>query len=390
MSTNHFIYSINPMNDASRGRPTWAEIDLNRLAGNFRAVKAFCGEELQYMAVIKANAYGHGAVECGRRLEAEGADWFGVATLDEGIELRQAGIASPILVLGGIWPGQEVPFLNFDLTPIVFTLSQAEMLNAAAGNSGRIVSIHVKIDTGMNRVGFRHDSAAEVARILAGMASLRVEGLMTHFAVADKLSESEFTNQQISIFSAAVEAFLEAGHRPEIIDLANSPGAVVHPHSRSKLVRIGGLLFGVTRDILPHDVPQPEVTPVMAIHTKIAMLKRVPKGESIGYGRTFTTKRDSTIATIAIGYNDGYDRGLSNKGEVVVRGRKVPVVGRVSMDWVTVDVTDVPGAAEGDVVTVLGGDGEAAITAEDIAKTIDTISYEVTCGIARRVPRIYA
>ena len=371
------------------GRPTWAEVDLNRLGENFRSVKAFCGDGLLYMAVIKADAYGHGAIECGRRLEAEGADWFAVATLEEGVELRQAGISRPILVFGGVWPGQEIEFLNFDLTPMIFTAEQARRMDETARVARRITNVHVKIDTGMNRVGFRSEQAAEAAQAMAGLKCINVEGLMTHFAVADKLSESHFTNQQISNFSTAVEAFLAAGHRPRILDLANSPAAVAHPKSRAKLVRIGGILFGVTRDVLPDGVDKPDLKPVMSLHSKIAMVKTVPRGESIGYSRTFTTERDSRIATIPIGYNDGYDRALSNKGEVIVRGKKVPVVGRVSMDWITIDITEVVGARVGDTVALLGSDGDSRITAEDIARKLDTISYEVTCGVAARVPRIF-
>ena len=370
-------------------RPTWAEIDLGRLGENFRSIKAFCGSDIKYMAVIKADAYGHGAVECGKRLEAEGADWFGVACLEEAIELRQAGISRPILVFGGIWPGQEISFLNFDVTPLVFTLDHAENLSEACTRANKPVDIHVKIDSGMNRVGFRPEDTLRLARSLAELPNLRVAGLMTHFAVADKLEETEFTNKQISIFASAVDDFLAAGHRPEIVDLANSPGAVVYPHSRSKLVRIGGLLFGMSEDVLPKGVDQPAVKPVMSVYTKIAVLKTVPKGEDIGYGRTFTTERDSTIATIPIGYNDGYVRSLSNKGEVIVRNCLVPVVGRISMDWITIDVTDVPGVEVGDQVTVLGSGGVSRVTAEDIARKIDTISYEVTCGVSQRVPRIY-
>jgi alanine racemase len=342
-----------------------------------------------YMAVIKADAYGHGAVECGRRLEADGADWFAVATMEEGIELRQAGIFKPILIFGGIWPGQQQEFLNFDLTPMVFTIEQVESINEAGKKSNRQVNIHVKIDTGMNRVGFRPPQAAEAARRLTTFNNINVEGLMTHFAVADKLSENEFTNRQIATFSTAVEAFVAAGHRPSLVDLANSPAAVAHPHSRAKLVRVGGILFGVTGDVLPEGVEHPELKPVMSMYSKIAMIKTVPRGETIGYSRTFTTERDSLIATVPIGYNDGYDRTLSNKGEMIVRGKKAPVVGRISMDWITLDVTDVPEAREGDTVVVLGSDGEAGVTAEDIARKIDTISYEVTCGISSRVPRIY-
>jgi alanine racemase len=370
-------------------RPTWAEIDLGRLGENFRTIKSFCGDDICYMAVIKADAYGHGAVDCGRKLEAEGADWFGVACLEEAAELRQAGISRPILVFGGAWPGQEISFLNFDLTPMVFTLEQAERMDEAAARANKFVGIHVKIDTGMNRVGFRLEDVASAARKMSELRNIRVEGLMTHFAVADTLEETEFTNEQISKFSTAVETFLQEGHRPNVVDMANSPGAVVYPLSRSKMVRIGGLLYGITDDILPDGVDRPSVQPVMSVYTKIAMIKTVPKGESIGYGRIFTTKRDSLIATVPIGYNDGYDRALSNVGEMIVRGIPVPVVGRVSMDWITIDVTDVPGVQVEDQVTVIGTDGDNRVTVEDLARKIETISYEITCGIAPRVPRLF-
>ena len=371
------------------GRPTWAEVDLGRLRENFRSIKAFCGADILYMAVIKANAYGHGATRCARILEAESADWFGVATMEEGVELRQAGITRPILILGGIWPGQEIHFRNFDLTPLIFTMDQAERVNNDARSASMTTRVHVKIDTGMNRIGFRPEQASEAATRMAELNYIEVEGVMTHFAAADMVSESKFSNQQISIFHSAVDAFLCAGHRPKIIDLANSPAAVAYPHSRAKLVRIGGLLFGVTGDLIPKIIDQPELKPVMSIYSKIAMMKVVPKGESVGYNRTFTAERDSLIATVPIGYNDGYDRSLSNKGEMIVRGTKVPVVGRISMDWTTIDVTEVPEARVGDQVIVLGAEGQRSITAEDIARTVGTISYEVTCGIGPRVPRIY-
>lgn len=341
------------------------------------------------MAVIKADAYGHGAAECSRRLESEGVDWFGVATLEEGVELRRAGTHLPILIFGGIWPGQELTFLDLELTPMVFTLEQSERANAAARSAGKTIEVHVKIDTGMNRVGFRWDQAEEIAHSLSGLSNLKVEGLMTHFAVADRISENDFTDQQIARFTRSVDYFLRAGHRPKIIDMANSPGAIAHPQSRAKLVRIGGALFGVTGDLIPTEALQPELLPVMSVYTRIAMIKRVPRGETIGYGRTFTTERESLIATVPIGYNDGYDRALSNQGEMIVRGRKVPIVGRISMDWITLDITDTPAAEVGDIVTVLGSDGEALLTAEEIARKIDTITYEITCGISRRVPRIY-
>lgn len=375
------------MNELSGQRPTWAEIDLDALAFNFRSVKKFVGSEIEQMAVVKANAYGHGAVPCARRLEAEGADWFAVATVEEGIELRQAAITKPILILGGFWPGQELQVLNHTLTPVIYRIDQAEAIASASKHEPAIA--HIKIDTGMGRVGFRWDAVGEVADLLAAIPNLKIDGLMTHFAVADKLDESDFTNEQISRFADVVEVFHGRGFRPRYLDLANSPGAVVHPLSRSTLVRIGGLLYGLGGDVIPKGVDRPELKPVMSVKTKIAMIKRVPAGEAIGYGLTYRAERDSLIATIPIGYHDGVPRSLSNKGQVIINGKFAWIAGRVSMDWITIDVTDIDSAEVGSVVTLIGSDGDSTVLAEDIAGLTNTISYEITCGIGSRVPRIF-
>jgi alanine racemase len=376
------------MNPQQGHRPTWAEIDLDALAFNFNSVKAFVGDDISIMAVVKADAYGHGAVACAKRLEEAGVDWFAVATVEEGAELREARIAKPILVLGGFWPGQEIKVLNLDLSAVVFRLDQAESLASAASRQGTIARVHVKIDTGMGRIGFCMDQAADTAAALAKLEGLKVEGLMTHFAVADKVEETEYTNRQIASFAEAVEVFHSHGHRPAFIDMANSPGAIVHPLSRSKMVRIGGLLFGLGGDVLPDGVARPELKPVMAIRSRIGQLKTIKAGETVGYGRTFTAERESLIATVPIGYHDGLPRGLSNKGQFIVNGRRAAIAGRVSMDWTTIDVTDNPNVSVGDDVTIIGSDGGETILSEDIAKTTGTISYEITCGISGRVPRL--
>lgn len=368
-------------------RPTWQRIDLDNLSFNLRSAREFIGPHIACMAVVKANAYGHGAVECARRLSEDGAEWLAVATGEEGIELREAGIETPILILGGCWPGQEIPFAANKLTPIIFTLDQAERLDAAGRELGKKLDVHVKIDTGMHRVGFDCECASEVSERLADLKNIRVDGLMTHFAAADDLDETEFTVQQTRGLANAVEAFFEAGHEPRFIDLANSPAAVAHPQTRMRMVRLGGILFGLGGDVLPDGVPAPELRPVMSLYSRIAQIRRVPIGDTIGYSRTYKTKRDSVIATVAIGYHDGFRRVLSNRGEVLVRGMRAPVVGRVSMDWITVDVTDVEGVAEGDRVTIIGTDKGETITAEDIARASGTLSYEVTCGYDGRVRR---
>jgi alanine racemase len=379
----------NPFRKQMTTRPTFAEINLDHLAFNFHSVRSFVGEEIEFMAVVKADAYGHGAVECAGRLDKEGVDWFAVATVEEGFELRAARIVKPILILGGVWRGQESTLLDLDLTPVVFRIDQAEALARAATQHGKPARVHVKIDTGMGRIGFRADESDQIAGELAAIEGLEVEGLMTHFATADDLSASDFTNKQISLFEDAVEKFYAAGHRPKYVDMANSPGAIVHPVSRSRLVRIGGLLYGLGGDVLPAGVDQPELKPVMSIRSKIAQLKTIKAGESVGYGRTFTAARDTLIATVPIGYHDGLPRTLSNIGHVIIRGQRVPIVGRVSMDWTTTDVTDVEGVSVGDDVTIIGSDGAEQIKAEDLAELTNTISYEITCGISPRVNRRY-
>ena len=370
-------------------RPTVANIDLDALASNFHLSKAFVGPDMEYMAVVKANAYGHGAIACAQRLETEGADWFAVASVEEGLELRLAGIQRPILIFGGVWNGQNV-LIDHSLTPAVFTIGQAAALNQAASARDTNIDIHLKFDTGMGRVGFRVEDASEVASKIKNFKNLNVTGMMTHFAVADDLSQNDFTDRQISHFHDVVTLFRSSGFDPKYVDLANSPGAVAHPASRSNLVRLGGILYGLGGDVLPVGIEKPDLTPVMSVETKIMQIKNVPRGETIGYSRTFTTERDSVIATIPIGYHDSFRRGLSNIGTVIVNDQLAPVVGRVSMDWTTIDVTDVANVQIGDRVTIIGSQGSQKIKAEDLAHKLGTISYEITCGISQRVPRIYS
>ena len=370
-------------------RPTWAEINLDDLAANYLSVRHFVGEGIECMAVIKADAYGHGAVECGRRLEQEGAEWLAVATVEEGVELRTAGISPPILVLGGFWPGQIGIALAERLTPVIFTIEQAEAIDGIARSGGEAVSVHIKFDTGMGRLGFRYDEAPEIAARLSEFSGIRIEGLMTHFAAADDLA-SDLTAIQISRFEDIKSAFRAAGIEPRYTDLANSPGAVAHPNSRSNLVRLGGVFYGLGGDVLPKGIETPQLKAVMSVRSRIATIKTIKVGQSVGYSRTFTAERDTVVATVPIGYHDGFRRSLSNVGKVIVRGQYTDVIGRVSMDWITIDVTDVPEATVGDLVTVIGRDVSAEIKAEDISRELGTISYEVTCGISRRVPRLFS
>jgi alanine racemase len=370
-------------------RPTWAEIHLDNLTFNLQSVKSFVGRDLKYMAVVKADAYGHGAVECSKQLEMAGIDWFGVALPEEGVELREAGIRKLILCLGSFFEGQEKLLLNFDITPTIFRLDLAERFNQAAKEQGVIADVHLKVDTGMNRIGVRWDELSDFAEGLKKLANLKVDGVMTHFASADNLDENEFTNLQIQRFNDAVKLLQEKGFRPTFRDLANSPASVAHPNSRGNMVRLGGVIYGLGGDVLPKNIEKPELKAVLSLHSKITFLKRVPKGETLGYSRTFETQGDSLIATIPIGYQDGLMRNLSSCGRVLVTGKFAKIVGRISMDWTLIDVSDIEKVKIGDEVVLIGEQNGQRIETEELSAKTNTISYEVTCGIHKRVPRVF-
>jgi alanine racemase len=384
--------SFTELQTESARRPTWAEIDLNQLASNFKQVKQRVGTTARIMAIVKANAYGHGALECARRLAAEGADWFGVALPEEAIQLRDAGIAQPVLCLAGFWPGQAAACIQHRLTPVIYRVDMLEALNQVATEAGVIADVHVKVDTGMGRLGVRFDQLNDLVEALDRFKNVRVDGLMTHLAAADDAACKPLTLDQIHRFDEAVTVFREHGYRPTHLHLANSAGVYGHRESWGNMVRPGGVLYGLWRDVLPLSVSNPQLSSVMSLYTRIIMLKWVPSGETIGYGCTFEASRRSLIATLPIGYHDGYMRGFSNRAHVIVRGVFAPVVGRVSMDLTLVDVTDVAGVQLHDEVTLLGWDRrhpDLRIRAEDLARIPGTLSYEVTCGVGDRVPRIY-
>ncbi|CAN5578282.1 alanine racemase [soil metagenome] len=370
-------------------RPTRADIDLAALDANYRSIKAFVGDNTMIMAVVKANAYGHGSVECSRVLIAAGVDWLGVALVEEAIELRSAGIDSPILCLSGVWPGQEQVMLAHDLTPAIFRIEDAHRLDAEAKKANRVVQIHVKVDTGMGRVGVRADEFGDFLDGVAGLGNIRIDGLMSHFASADDPAENEFTDLQISEFESAIAILRSRGIEPSLIDLANSPGSICHPKSRGTMVRIGGIFYGLGDDVIPRDVPQPELQPVMSVRSKVALVKDIAAGDSVGYGRQFVAKEPTKVATVPIGYHDGYRRALGGQATAIIKGIGVPVIGTVSMDWITIDVTQVHDVKVGDEVVLLGSAGNESVSAADLAKIIGSISYEITCGIGERVPRNY-
>jgi alanine racemase len=371
-------------------RPTWAEIDLDALAANFHLVKNHVGPAVNVMAVVKANAYGHGAVECARRLEREGANWFGVALPEEGIQLRTSGVTRPILCLGGFWEGQAELCLQHALLPVVYRLDMLEAINRAACDRGIVAHVHLKVDTGMGRLGVRFDEVAEFAPQLRSFEHIRIDGLMTHFAAADEPSCETLTREQVQRFQNAVAAFREAGFDPTFVHLANSAGIFAERESWGNMVRPGGVLYGLWRDILDPAHRDEKLRPVMSLHSRISLLKWVPEGETVGYGCTFEASRKTLVATIPIGYDDGYPRGLSNRSHAIIRGVFATVIGRISMDLTLIDVTNVPGVELNDEVILMGESGGQSVSAEYLAKTAGTLSYEVTCGISSRVPRVFA
>ncbi len=373
----------------SARRPTWAEIDLGSLVHNFKVMRSAIEPGVAIMAAVKADAYGHGAHRCALALERAGADWFGVALPEEGALLRRAGVGRPILCLGGFWEGQESIILDLGLTPAVFRLDLLERLDRAACAGGQSVAYHLKVDTGMGRLGVPFSELEQFLSKAKEFEHVKLDGVMTHFASADDPDQLAFTEQQMGKFAEAVARVRERGFAPGFIHQANSAATHAHPSAHGNLVRLGGVIYGVWRDATNPTVEPLDWRPVLSLRTRVGLLKNVPEGTPLGYGRAFVTSRPSLIATIPVGYEDGLSRSLSNRGRVIVRGQFAPIVGRISMDLTIVDVTDVDEVETGDLVTIIGSEGRLHITAEDIAAELGTISYEVTCRISDRVPRIY-
>jgi alanine racemase len=374
-------------------RPTTASIDLVALRHNLLQVRRLAGSR-DVIAVVKADAYGHGAVAVSRALAAEGVTRFGVALVEEARTLRDAGIRGEVLVLGGFTGDQAAEIVDLGVTATIVHPLHAAALSDAARRAGRVAPVHAKIDTGMGRLGFPVDAAPDAIASLTRLPGLRLDGVMTHFADAD-LADPAFAREQMARFDRVMAALHARGITVPLRHAANS--AAVMAVSRDGVVGLEAALYDAVRPgiMLYGCRPGPAVghavdlRPVLSLTTCIGLLKRVPSGTPISYGRTFVTQRPSLIAVLPIGYADGYPRALSNVGAVLVRGRRAPVAGRVCMDLTMVDVTEVPGVAEGDEVVVIGVQGDASMSAEDVAAAAGTIAYELLCGIGPRVPRRY-
>jgi len=367
-------------------RPTRVEIDLDALRFNLRQARERVGPACEILAVVKADAYGHGASGVAPALAAAGADQFGVALVGEGLALRRYGLLQPIVVLGGVFPGEEQDILKHDLQPALYDLDTARRLDAAARTNGMRIPCHLKVDTGMGRLGFRPERLAEVLAALKGLSGVEVRGVISHLALADE-PDQPFTSTQIERFQAVVAQVRDAGFAPRYLHLANSAAIYSRDLAGCNLVRPGVSLYGgLTGTPFEQTVPQ---RPVMSFLSQVAQLKEVPAGEGISYAHRFVTQRPSLLAAVPVGYADGYNRILTNRGDVLIRGRRAPVAGTVCMDWILVDVTEIPDVAVGDRVTLLGRDGDECVTALEWADKIGTITYEVFCNISKRVPRVF-
>ena len=364
-------------------RPTVARISLSALTHNFEEVKRRAGGR-KVLAVVKARAYGHGLVPVSRHVLGRGAHMLGVALVEEGRELREAGIDAPVLVMGPVFPEQADAVAAWRLTPALSNSSVARALADAARKRDLTLAVHVKIDTGMSRTGVSPEAAPDLIRELMALEGIVVEGLMTHFADAD-LRDKAFAAQQMGRFEALLGVLADRGIAIPLRHAANSAAILDYQRALFTMVRPGLMLYGY--DPVEGNASGADLQPVLSLLTRIFLLKKLPAGTPISYGRTFVTRRESLIATIPIGYADGYSRGLSNCGEALVRGVRVPVAGRVCMDMTMLDVTDVPGISEGDEVVLIGSSGSERITAADLAAKTGTIPYEVLCGISARVPR---
>lgn len=361
----------------------WAEIDLDNLVHNFEVARA-AAPQSRVVCVIKADAYGHGAVRCAKALAAAGAREFAVATPEEALQLRRNGITEEgVLLLGAALPEDVTELAKHN---VAVTVSGIETAKAyAVALNGACLLVHVKVDTGMSRLGVKPGMADEVLAI-AALDGLRVCGLYTHFAVADEPQEDAFTKGQAAAFEALAAEMHQKGLQVPLLHLANSAGILHHSYAHAGAIRPGIMLYGSNPMSLKNPAP---LKPVMALRTRVLQVHEVPAGQTVSYGRTWQADRPARIATLGIGYADGLFRPLSGRIEMLVRGKRAPQVGRICMDMTMLDVTDVPGVAEGDVVTVFGEDGDERILADEVAAAAGTISYEVFCAIAPRVARLY-
>ena len=366
----------------------WAEINLDNAKANYKTIK-LSAKDRRIMPVIKADAYGHGANFLAKLYQECGTEIFAVSNINEAIKLRKAGITKDILILGYTPKEYIETLLKYSITQTVYSLDYAKELSKIVSKTNVLVKAHLKLDTGMNRLGFNPEKDySDILKALA-LPGIYFEGIFTHYAVADSedSSDKDFSLEQLNRFNNAVAKLSSDGHSFKYIHCCNSAATLLHPFDEGNLVRPGIILYGIA----PADdlSLKYELSPVMSIKTVVSAIKTIHKGETVSYGRTFTANKDMKIATLPIGYGDGYPRKMSNCGKVLINGRFADIVGRVCMDQMMIDITDIPKVSVGTEVTVIGQSGDNSITFAEIADMVDTIPYELVCNISVRVPRVY-
>lgn len=387
------------------GRPVWAEVSLPALAHNFRAIREYvnpAGEKRKtprkVLCIVKGNGYGHGGPQVAKALEKFGSDWFGVASAGEGMELRKYGVRKPILVLGGFWPGEEANLLHHNLTPAIHRCEQLASYEAAAAKlRKRNAPVHLKLDTGMNRLGIAPKDIDCFARQYAKCRHLKLDGVFTHFASSEVLTDTPTGRQtalQMERLNGAVERLRAMRIDPGLIHFANSAAIAARPETWADMVRPGAILYGYHPGFDPMERRKEfesklSLRPVMSLRSRIINVRSVAAGEGVGYNASWVAERPSRIAVIAAGYHDGVHRSLGNRGQFFIRGHEAPIIGIVSMDVTMLDVTEVPDAVVGDVATLYGEDGDRVYPANVIARSIGTVTSDLLSGMGPRVPRLY-
>ncbi|MFH0855529.1 MAG: alanine racemase [Candidatus Omnitrophota bacterium] len=362
-------------------RPTWAEINLDNLEHNFSQIKKQVAAKTKILVTVKADAYGHGLAPVSKRLEAIGVNFLGVASIDEGIKLREAGITVPVLVLGLILKSDALPLFEYGLAASVCDQESARAFNSKAVKLGKKLNVHIKVDTGMGRIGVAHYDAHKLVKKIHGFKHLNVEGIFTHLAFADM--NQEFTFYQISLFDKLLKDLRKDGVRVPLAHAANSLGVLNYENSHFNMVRPGLVIYG----LYPKENLKINLKPVLKLKTRVIFVKKVPAGSGISYGHDYITGKATKIATLPIGYGDGYPRNLSNKAPVLINGKRFKVCGRICMDQVMVDVGN-ENVRIGDEVVLIGSQGKSSITAEELAGLSGTVPYEIVCGLGSRIPRI--
>lgn len=374
---------------------TWAEIDLNAIKYNFNSIKNKLSKKTKILCVLKADAYGHGAEFLVKEYEKLGADWYGVSNIDEAIQLRKSGAKKPILIFGYTDPDMAEFLCKYDISQAVFSHEYAYELWKRCKKSNLKLKIHLKIDTGMSRIGFFSQtpqyiekSISEIEDIKNSMPELEFEGIFTHFSVSDDVTNNrDYTLKQFENFKDVIKGLESKGIKIPLRHCCNSGGIISFPEMHLDMVRAGVILYG----LYPSDEVRDKIDlkPVMQLKTVVSQVKTIPEGISVSYGRTFKSAKEMKIASVSIGYADGYSLRFSNNAELIVCGKRAPVIGRVCMDQLMMDVSNIPEVKEGSEVTVFGTDGEEFISVDDLAKRMGTINYEVVCLVGKRVPRIY-